>query len=186
MEISDEQLELQKKAKEYLEAKGNKEDNGEEGRGKKRKRKRTKEFDDDASSGSESSGDEEEEDAAPPGAKKEEEEGKEKNGDEAKVEAKEEEGDKKEEESKENDDEKKEEGKEDEDSDGKKPRALHRTASIFLRSLNPSITKQEVEAMCKRYPGFLRAAIADPAPDRRWFRRGWVTFQVRTTENIEI
>jgi len=34
-----------------------------------------------------------------------------------------------------------------------------------------------VEAMCKRYPGFLRAAIADPQPERRWFRRGWITFE---------
>ncbi|XP_026293345.1 serrate RNA effector molecule homolog isoform X2 [Frankliniella occidentalis] len=58
-----------------------------------------------------------------------------------------------------------------------KPRPLHRTASIFLRNLAPTITKQEVEAMCKRYPGFLRVAIADPQPDRRWFRRGWVTFE---------
>ena len=31
--------------------------------------------------------------------------------------------------------------------------------------------------MCRRYPGFLRAAIADPQPERRWFRRGWVTFE---------
>jgi len=31
--------------------------------------------------------------------------------------------------------------------------------------------------MCRRYEGFLRSAIADPAPDRRWFRRGWVTFK---------
>merc|ERR1712038_1442114 len=58
-----------------------------------------------------------------------------------------------------------------------KPRALHKTTSIFLRNLAPTITKQEVEAMCKRYPGFLRAAIADPQPERRWFRRGWVTFE---------
>uniref|UniRef100_A0A1B6E5E1 SERRATE/Ars2 N-terminal domain-containing protein n=2 Tax=Clastoptera arizonana TaxID=38151 RepID=A0A1B6E5E1_9HEMI len=58
-----------------------------------------------------------------------------------------------------------------------KPRPLHRTASIFLRNLAPTITKQEVEAMCKRYPGFMRVAIADPQPERRWFRRGWVTFQ---------
>ena len=57
-----------------------------------------------------------------------------------------------------------------------KPRALHKTSSIFLRNLAPTITKQEVEAMCKRFDGFLRCAIADPAPDRRWFRRGWVTF----------
>ena len=49
-----------------------------------------------------------------------------------------------------------------------KPRALHKTTSIFLRNLAPTITKQEVEAMCKRYPGFLRAAIADPQPERRY------------------
>lgn len=31
--------------------------------------------------------------------------------------------------------------------------------------------------MCKRYNGFLRVAIADPLVERRWFRRGWVTFK---------
>lgn len=61
--------------------------------------------------------------------------------------------------------------------DEPKPRALHRTSSIFLRNLAPTITKAEVEAMCKRYSGFLRVAIADPLVERRWFRRGWVTFQ---------
>ena len=61
--------------------------------------------------------------------------------------------------------------------DGMKPRPLHKVTSIFLRNLSPTITKQEVEAMCRRYPGFLRAAIADPSPERRWFRRGWVTFE---------
>ena len=39
-----------------------------------------------------------------------------------------------------------------EDSDDKqknpRPRALHKTCSIFLRNLAPSITKQEVEAVC--------------------------------------
>merc|ERR1719423_420726 len=39
------------------------------------------------------------------------------------------------------------------------------------------ITKSEVEEMCKRHAGFLRAAIAEPQPDKRWFRRGWVTFK---------
>ncbi|XP_055935385.1 serrate RNA effector molecule homolog isoform X1 [Argiope bruennichi] len=58
-----------------------------------------------------------------------------------------------------------------------KPRALHKTHSIFLRYLAPSITKQEVEAMCKRFPGFLRVAIADPQPERRFVRRAWVTFE---------
>ncbi|XP_052687226.1 serrate RNA effector molecule homolog isoform X2 [Crassostrea angulata] len=58
-----------------------------------------------------------------------------------------------------------------------KPRALHKTSSIFLRNLAPSITKQEVEAMCKRYPGFVRVALQDPQPERRFFRRAWVTFE---------
>lgn len=57
------------------------------------------------------------------------------------------------------------------------PRALHRTSSIFLRNLAPTITKSEVEQLCKRYNGFLRVAIADPLVERRWFRRGWVTFK---------
>ncbi|GAB6018658.1 Serrate RNA effector molecule [Chamberlinius hualienensis] len=57
------------------------------------------------------------------------------------------------------------------------PRPLHRTCSIFLRNLPPTITKQEVESICKRFSGFLRVAIADPQPERRFFRRGWVTFE---------
>lgn len=56
-------------------------------------------------------------------------------------------------------------------------KALHRTSSIFLRNLAPTITKAEVEATCRRYAGFLRVAIADPLVKRRWFRRGWVTFE---------
>ena len=31
--------------------------------------------------------------------------------------------------------------------------------------------------MCKKFPGFLRVALADPAPDRKFYRRGWVTFE---------
>lgn len=31
-----------------------------------------------------------------------------------------------------------------------KPKALHKTTSIFLRNLAPTITKQEVEAICAR------------------------------------
>ena len=30
--------------------------------------------------------------------------------------------------------------------------------------------------MCKRYPGFLRVSLQDPQPERRFLRRGWVTF----------
>lgn len=31
--------------------------------------------------------------------------------------------------------------------------------------------------MIFRYDGFLRVALADPQPERRWLRRGWVTFK---------
>ncbi|XP_058979591.1 serrate RNA effector molecule homolog isoform X2 [Musca domestica] len=61
--------------------------------------------------------------------------------------------------------------------DGPQPRALHRTSSIFLRNLAPSITKSEIEAVCQKFDGFLRVAIADPLVERRWYRRGWVTFK---------
>ena len=30
--------------------------------------------------------------------------------------------------------------------------------------------------MCKQYAGFRRVCITDPAPERKFFRRGWVTF----------
>jgi len=69
------------------------------------------------------------------------------------------------------------------DNDEPRPRALHRTCSIFLRNLAPTITRQEVEAMCKRYPGFIRVALQDPQPERRFLRRGWVTFE--RTVNIK-
>lgn len=61
--------------------------------------------------------------------------------------------------------------------DGPQSRALHRTSSIFLRNLAPSITKSEIEAVCQKFDGFLRVAIADPLVERRWYRRGWVTFK---------
>ncbi|VDD92280.1 unnamed protein product [Enterobius vermicularis] len=59
----------------------------------------------------------------------------------------------------------------------KKKMLLHKTSSIFLRNVAPSITMQEIEAVCMRFPGFLRVGMADPLPDRKFFRRGWVTFR---------
>merc|ERR1719239_1541572 len=62
------------------------------------------------------------------------------------------------------DDGEKEESKEkkiDNKDETRRPRALHKTSSIFLRNLAPTITKVEVEALCRRYEGFLRSAIAD-------------------------
>ena len=59
---------------------------------------------------------------------------------------------------------------------GPKPQPLHLTQSIFLRNVAPTITQQEVEALCRKYPGYMRVAIQEPQPERRFARRGWVTF----------
>ncbi|KAJ9586176.1 hypothetical protein L9F63_020181 [Diploptera punctata] len=215
--ISSEQVELQKKAKEFLKQKSAEE---EDGPSQSKKRKREYEYESGSDSGDEAvpPGDNngmDEDEPPPPGL----EEGKE--GDDS---AAEEEMKKQDTNDREEDDDAKKEDKSDDEpddssdkddkekaeksmEDGKdsgddgddpveiddserehkkkrgeseeavKPRPLHKTASIFLRNLAPTITKQEVEAMCKRYPGFLRVAIADPQPERRWFRRGWVTFE---------
>ncbi|KAM9348599.1 serrate RNA effector molecule homolog isoform 1-T1 [Symphorus nematophorus] len=60
--------------------------------------------------------------------------------------------------------------------DSPRPRPLHRTCSLFMRSIAPSISKAEIIALCRRYPGFLRVCLSDPHPERRFFRRCWVTF----------
>ncbi|XP_061753656.1 serrate RNA effector molecule homolog isoform X1 [Nerophis ophidion] len=60
--------------------------------------------------------------------------------------------------------------------DSPRPRPLHKTCSLFMRSIAPSISKAEIIALCRRYPGFLRVCLADPHPDRRFYRRCWVTF----------
>lgn len=56
------------------------------------------------------------------------------------------------------------------------PRALHRTASIFLRNLPPNVTRAEVLEVCRKFNGFLRLSISDPQADRKFYRRGWATF----------
>ncbi|XP_029381896.1 LOW QUALITY PROTEIN: serrate RNA effector molecule homolog [Echeneis naucrates] len=85
-----------------------------------------------------------------------------------------EEDDEKEEE--EEDERHKERGKEREEAAPAKPRPLHLTTSLFIRSIPPEVSKEEITALCRRYPGFLRVALSDPQPERRFFRRCWVTF----------
>ncbi|KAG7175611.1 Serrate RNA effector molecule-like, partial [Homarus americanus] len=199
MDMSEEQMELQKKAKEYLKQKGTD--------GEKETRKRKHSGSSSSSSSSESEDepmDDELKEPPPPGMEKEgsiddskvreegeEDEGKkeeekkenglqppgEENGQEIEEGEDGEESESKVSDKENKDKEKKEEEESKEEEEDPRPRALHKTASIFLRNLAPTITKQEVEAMCRRYNGFLRAAIADPQPERRWFRRGWVTFK---------
>jgi hypothetical protein len=54
---------------------------------------------------------------------------------------------------------------------------LHKTASIHLRSVPAAVTRPELEAVGRKYPGFLRVALSEPAPDRRWQRRAWLSFR---------
>lgn len=89
---------------------------------------------------------------------------------------KDEDEEKEEEEDDREDERRKERGKEREKEAPPKPRPLHLTTSLFIRSIPPEVSKDEITALCRRYPGFLRVALSDPQPERRFFRRCWVTF----------
>uniref|UniRef100_A0A8C1DJ41 Serrate RNA effector molecule homolog (Arabidopsis) n=1 Tax=Cyprinus carpio carpio TaxID=630221 RepID=A0A8C1DJ41_CYPCA len=70
----------------------------------------------------------------------------------------------------------KEKEKKPKDDQPPRPRPLHRTCSLFMRSIAPTISKAEIVALCRRYPGFVRVCLSEPQPERRFFRRCWVTF----------
>ena len=46
-----------------------------------------------------------------------------------------------------------------------------------MRNLAPSVTKADLETLCRNYDGFKRVALSDPTAERGFFRRGWVTFE---------
>ncbi|KAM7376790.1 hypothetical protein PAMA_013529 [Pampus argenteus] len=89
---------------------------------------------------------------------------------------KDEDEEKEEEEEDRGDERRKERGKDREKESPAKPRPLHLTTSLFIRSIPPEVSKEEITTLCRRYPGFLRVALSDPQPERRFFRRCWVTF----------
>lgn len=56
---------------------------------------------------------------------------------------------------------------------------LHKPSSIFLRNLDSSVTKKEIEEYAsneEKYPGFLRVAMSEPKPPT-YQRRAWVTYR---------
>ena len=57
---------------------------------------------------------------------------------------------------------------------------LHKTSSIFLKTLPANITREELEEICKKFPGFLRVCLSDPVPAKKWQRKAWVTFKENT------
>uniref|UniRef100_A0A674AXV2 Serrate RNA effector molecule homolog (Arabidopsis) n=1 Tax=Salmo trutta TaxID=8032 RepID=A0A674AXV2_SALTR len=103
-----------------------------------------------------------------------EDEGEEKEEGEDKDDEEKEEGEDKDEE--EEEEREKQEEKKPKEDQPLRPRPLHRTCSLFMRSIAPTISKAEIIALCRRYPGFMRVCLSDPQPERRFFRRCWVTF----------
>ena len=45
-----------------------------------------------------------------------------------------------------------------------------------MRNLAPSVSKHDLETLCRNYEGFKRVALSDPTPERGFLRRGWITF----------
>jgi len=53
---------------------------------------------------------------------------------------------------------------------------LHSTVSIHLRNVPVFVTKAELEGIFTKYDGYIRLALSDPNPERKWSRKGWATF----------
>ena len=54
---------------------------------------------------------------------------------------------------------------------------LHKTTSIFLNNLHPNIKKSELEAVVKKFPGFLRLVLSEPDQNNKFTRKCWLTFE---------
>jgi len=61
----------------------------------------------------------------------------------------------------------------------------HKTTSVFLPTLHPSVTRAEIEAVAAKFPGFLRLALSEPDPNKQFTRKCWISFQ-RTAKIREI
>ncbi|CAL8103670.1 unnamed protein product [Calicophoron daubneyi] len=60
---------------------------------------------------------------------------------------------------------------------------LHKTVSIFFRALPPTVTEAELRELCASQPGFMRLALWEPVPERRFMRHAWATYN--PTVNIK-
>uniref|UniRef100_A0A8D3EA90 Serrate RNA effector molecule-like n=1 Tax=Scophthalmus maximus TaxID=52904 RepID=A0A8D3EA90_SCOMX len=56
-----------------------------------------------------------------------------------------------------------------EDKDEEEGEGDEHDSKCIIRDFN-------IVPLCRRYPGFLRVCLSDPHPERRFFRRCWVTF----------
>jgi len=64
-----------------------------------------------------------------------------------------------------------------ENNNEEEKKQLHKTSSIFLSNLHPSITKQEIESLAGKFPGYMRVALSEPDQNNKFTRKCWITFQ---------
>jgi len=55
-------------------------------------------------------------------------------------------------------------------------RELHKTTSVFLNNLHPTITKAEIQEVASKFPGYLRVALSEPDPNNKFSRKCWISF----------
>jgi len=53
---------------------------------------------------------------------------------------------------------------------------VKRPYSLYMRGVPACVTRADLEAVCKRYPGFLRIAMSDPSSEKGFARRAWASF----------
>jgi len=53
----------------------------------------------------------------------------------------------------------------------------HKSSSIFIRNLHPTIKREDLCGLVEKYPGFQRLAISESDPKNNFSRRCWVSFQ---------
>uniref|UniRef100_A0A7E4W112 ARS2 domain-containing protein n=1 Tax=Panagrellus redivivus TaxID=6233 RepID=A0A7E4W112_PANRE len=53
----------------------------------------------------------------------------------------------------------------------------HKTTSIFFKNIPTSVSIQQLEEVCKGFPGFLRLWLSDPVPEAKFGRRAFASFR---------
>ncbi|KAJ1560295.1 hypothetical protein HK405_007593 [Cladochytrium tenue] len=47
---------------------------------------------------------------------------------------------------------------------------------LFIRSVPPTMKRQQILEVCKSFDGFTHLALSDPRPDKKFYRIGWLAF----------
>ena len=54
---------------------------------------------------------------------------------------------------------------------------IHKTTSVFLNNLHPSIKRSELEDICRKFPGYMRLALSEPDVNNKFVRKCWISFE---------